>query len=184
MRVIHRWISTLAGLFLIVIAGSGIALQLEMMADGGGGSPAGAPGGQGALARTFSDEDLHRMLDTSLSALHRTRPGAAVTQMALLSQGKQLIAEISTIQTPGPPLRFDAATGASLDGSPVTDAKNRALHLFLLRLHRGDVIGITGNWLDILCGVCLFILGITGLKMFIHLWRRRLNMHKYAPFWK
>ena len=64
------------------------------------------------------------------------------------------------------------------------DAQHRALHLFLLRLHRGDVLGITGNGLDILCGVCLLILGITGLKVFIDLWRRRLKMNKYAPFWK
>jgi hypothetical protein len=184
MRKYHRWIGTLAAVFLIFIAASGVALQIEMARDHGGGSPAAPPRMPAAGGGALSAEEIRRRIDAVLPQLldnaRRQAPDAPVIGVQLnIGAGGGLPDQV-VVAAQGPrQLFFDAATG-----EPATQAQHsRDLHLLLLRLHNGAFFGGAGIWLSILCGLCLLLLGITGLAVYVDMLLRRVRTGKRSAFW-
>jgi hypothetical protein len=57
------------------------------------------------------------------------------------------------------------------------------LHQILIQLHKGALFGATGIWVTLICGVSLFLLCLSGVFLYIDLWRRRANIGRKAFFW-
>ncbi len=67
-----------------------------------------------------------------------------------------------------------------------TEAKvhGRDLHLLLLRLHRGDIIGKTGNAVSLVSGVALVVLCVTGAVLYGKMLLQRIQRGHRTIFWK
>jgi uncharacterized iron-regulated membrane protein len=174
-RQFHRWVGTVVAIFLVIIAASGVTLQIEMMlTQGGGGSP-----GAGAPA-TYTDAQLLDMVRTTLAAAHRADPSSPPMQVQL-ELGPHPVGTVTLMAATPQRHGFNALTGQVVGGG---DEGGRSLHLFLLRLHRGDLIGKPGLWLSIGCGTGLFVLCLTGAWVYIDLLRRRWGRGLAGFFWK
>jgi hypothetical protein len=67
-------------------------------------------------------------------------------------------------------------------GQP-SQAQGMNLHRVIIGLHKGDLLGETGEWIGVICGLALFLLCLSGVIMYFELWRRRLRNGKRALFW-
>ncbi len=56
-------------------------------------------------------------------------------------------------------------------------------HELVKRIHRGDVFGVPGRLMDVFAGCSLVFLSISGLSMYLDLWRRRKRMGRTGLFW-
>jgi uncharacterized iron-regulated membrane protein len=51
-------------------------------------------------------------------------------------------------------------------------------------IHRGDIIGMPGRWLDLLAGLALIYFSVSGSVMYLTLWRKRASGGRRQLFWK
>ena len=51
------------------------------------------------------------------------------------------------------------------------------------QLHRGDYFGIPGRMPDLFAGLSMIYLSISGLVMYVDLWRRRRNAGRRGMLW-
>ena len=58
------------------------------------------------------------------------------------------------------------------------------VHNFLQDLHRGSIIGIPGQVIDVLSGFCFIFLGVSGAIMYLQVLMRRRRLGKKALFWR
>jgi uncharacterized iron-regulated membrane protein len=58
------------------------------------------------------------------------------------------------------------------------------LHNLLKELHTGSIIGLSGQWLDLLTGLCFIVLTITGIVMYFSLLKQRRRIGRRGLFWK
>lgn len=185
LRRLHRWVGSLLGLFFLVIALSGLALQAEIMADDGsapalGVAPKFARDAEGQVRHMpLSNEEIQALMAKILATAHAQAPGLPVIGVQLRLVGDEPIGEV-VVATPGPKQLFiNARTGA-------TAAKPtfiRRIHFFLLRLHRGEIIGPLGTAISIVCGVGLTVLAVSGFWVYLDLFRKRVRAGQSALFW-
>lgn len=185
LRRLHRWVGSLLGLFFLVIALSGLALQAEIMADDGsapalGVAPKFARGDDGKVRHiALSNAQIQELAARSLAAAHAKAPGMPVIGVQLRLVGNEPIGEV-VVATPGPKQLFINAHTGETAAKPTFI---RRIHFFLLRLHRGEIIGPLGTVASIVCGVALAILAVSGLCMYLDMFRRRVRAGKTTLFW-
>ena len=174
LRRWHRWAAIPAAVFLLLIAGTGILLHLDMMRVGL--PPAGPGEAQPPAVEIPSNEELASMI-TQLADAARAQDEVAVTslQINLAGQRPTLVAGAG-----GPPgggqVKLDADTGDRIIDPP-TPAD---YHYILQDLHAGYYFGWTGRILSILCGLSLVVLCFTGLQIW---WDMRRRGRK-GLYWK
>lgn len=180
MRNVHRWVGLIAALFLLVIAASGLALQVHLIAEP---PPSLAPAKSEtpvALPPGFTDEQIQTMLSVVLEAAQRTQPGAPVIAVRLRKMDNVPIGDV-TVAAPEPlQMAFDARTGDPVRTRPQLSR----VHDVLLQIHRGDLIGQTGVWLSIASGLILTALAVTGTVVYLNMYRTRVRLKKRPLFWK
>ncbi|MGC3982164.1 MAG: PepSY-associated TM helix domain-containing protein [Steroidobacteraceae bacterium] len=94
-------------------------------------------------------------------------------------------------------LVFNAATGEMRTANTVLVVKAAAktpwyndlqtrlrLHDLIQDLHRGNIIGISGQVMDILTGLSFIVLSVTGTLMYFQMRTRRKQMQRDGWFWK
>jgi hypothetical protein len=57
------------------------------------------------------------------------------------------------------------------------------LHNLLKELHTGSIIGLSGQWLDLLTGLAFVVLAVTGIAMYFNLLAQRRKLGRRGPFW-
>ncbi len=57
-------------------------------------------------------------------------------------------------------------------------------HQRLKQIHRGDIFGMPGRWLDTIGGLSLLYLIVSGMVMYFQLWSRRRRAGRGALAWK
>lgn len=174
MRNWHRRLSIYIGIFMFVIAVSGVALQFEMMSNG----PKNTASANQPVPR--SDADLQKMFSASLAGMrHDSRSPILGVDMRI--NGTHPFTEFVVADRGIRKILVDAKTGEIVGGKT---SRNDASdwHLFLLELHRGSMAGTTGLWISITCGIVLGILSVTGLGLYIQMYLRRRH-NKPGFFW-
>jgi uncharacterized iron-regulated membrane protein len=82
-------------------------------------------------------------------------------------------------------LSIDPRTGRT--PKPETDSNEGSrpgkLARWMLRLHRGDLLGLPGRWLGLVCGIAMLLLGVSGLTMYLKIYIRRIKLREWRPFW-
>ena len=191
-RMLHRWIAIGASAIVIWLTVSGLALAIDNVGANihqwrtGPRAPGAFDGDQSA---PMADAELAAMTRTTLAAFHAAAPGIGVKVLRLryfvgYPQGGVVAGDAGSTQR-----IFNARTGAAMKmwapGYPdLSFPSGWELHQKLKQLHRGDLFGMPGRWLATLGGMSIVYLSLSGIVMYLRLWRRRRGAGRSGLFWK
>jgi uncharacterized iron-regulated membrane protein len=197
-RSLHRGVSILAAVFLLVISASGTMLAIDGLGLGfyrathkNAGKYAQFPiGAIGDFSSPLPDDKLPAMLQTTLSAGQQTSGASPIKAVRLryfagIPQGVLITGNGNDTQQ----LVFNAETGKRMN---ITEPEYPKTHYWLgwqehemmKQIHRGDAFGVTGRVMDLFAGLSLIYLSISGGVMYGNLWWRRRRGGRTALFWK
>jgi len=86
------------------------------------------------------------------------------------------------------PALFDLASSREIT-DPAAGQTDRTIglpwkyHQIAKRIHRGDIIGLSGRLMDLLTGLSLLFLVISAAKIYFDLWRSRRRLGRSGLFW-
>ncbi len=192
-RDLHRWTAMVAGVLVIWITASGLLLSLDNVGAFVHGLTQSRPTRpnvfDGDLSSPLNDAELAGMTRTTLVAFKRTEPATALKVLRLryfaeFPQGVVIAADAATSQ-----LVFNAATGSRMamweKGYPdLGFPSGWEWHQKLKQIHRGDIFGMPGRWLDTFGGLALLYLSLSGAVMYLQLWSRRRKAGRAAWLWR
>jgi uncharacterized iron-regulated membrane protein len=177
-RTLHRWVSISLALFFVLIAATGVGLQLDMWIEGK--SP---PGSEPPLppARGQPAADAQAAIARALAIVSEERPGKPVTSVALDRMGKTVVIGLKDSKPAS--LKIDLASGAVSPAVP-PPGETRGWHYILQDLHAGYFAGPFGRVLSTLAGFGLLFLSFTGFMVYWNLFRRRWKTGRKGLFWR
>ena len=196
-RSLHRSVSVVAAVFLLVVAVTGTLLSIDSLYFGlyrafyperlvDGFSPVGT---LGDFSTPLSNDDVDPMLATTLQSFREEQGGRPIKVIRLRSfaghpQGVVVAGGTDTAQ-----LIYNARSGEreglSGSGYPFTGFPTGwQLHELLKQIHRGDVIGVPGRVIDLLAGLSLAFLSVSGLVVYLDLRSRRAKSGRKNLFWR
>jgi uncharacterized iron-regulated membrane protein len=193
-RNLHRWTAVIAGVLVIWATVTGFVLSLDNVGAfvstiGSHGPPPGPSAFDADFSSPLTDAELTPMTRSTLTAFQHDMPGTAVKVLRLryfagYPQGVVIAADPDTSQ-----LVFNATTGARMSmtekGYPkVAFPAGWEWHQRLKRIHRGDIFGMPGRWLDTLGALAMLYLSVSGVVMYFQLWRRRKRAGSGALIWR
>jgi uncharacterized iron-regulated membrane protein len=190
-RTLHRAISLVAALFLAVIAASGFVLS-------SGSVPVAInkifnqnlrPGLTVDVSSPLAEAELPGMLHVTLTAYRKVSGDLPVKVVRLryfagMPQGVVVAGNDAGTKQ----LAFNAVTGdkAGLSGPGYPDTNQTygwQVAQIAKQLHRGDWMGPAGRYVDLLAGLSLLYLTISGLVMYFELWSRRRKAGRHGLLW-
>ncbi|OJX78202.1 hypothetical protein CD928_02135 [Sphingopyxis sp. GW247-27LB] len=175
LRKYHRWISAVAALFLIVVAVSGVILQIQRL--GGEDSDADRAGST-VLSTAIPSPVYGALVSHTLDAVRQRAPNAVIASVSLRGEGSDIE---GVVDMPGDPLReiiVDANSGR------IKSDERRETESLILRIHSGEILGEPGVVLGVMWGTALIVLLITGGWVYVDMYRRRLKgSGKRGLFW-
>ncbi len=191
-RTLHRWTAVGAGIFVVWIALTGLALSIDnfgaFISIATSAKPTGPDPFTGDLSSPIKNAELPSMTQTTLTAFNHLKPGTGIKVIRLryfvgYPQGVILAADKATTQ-----LVFNTQTGARMSmheaGYPnLNFPSGWEWHQRLKRLHRGDFFGMPGRWLDTIGALALVYLCLSGIVMYVQLWLARRCTGRSALIW-
>ena len=194
-RSLHRGVSVVAAVFLLVVAISGTLLSFDTFALGVYGVMHSGPGGRfppgmnADLSSPLVDSQLPAMLATTLSAYHAAEGNTPIKVLRLryfsgMPQGVILTGGSSETRQ----VAYNAETGAvahmTEPGYPYMGFPfGWREHEYMKQIHRGDALGLPGRLMDVFAGLSLVFLSASGLLMYADLLRRRRRGGRTQLFW-
>jgi len=180
-------VSTLLGLFLLVMAGTGALLQCQFLIHGF--PPAGAfdsvanPGSTGpGVPPGSAAADVTRVLEV----IGRGFPHARIESLQLTQRGASMIATL-TIQGVAQPVAIDAATGREVPlrqpAPPPAGKLDMEIHQLAFDIHTGQLFHLPGEAMTLLCGLALLFLAGSGIWLLARMYLQRLRAGKRGVFW-
>jgi len=137
----------------------------------------------------LSDAEIPTMAQATLAAFRSAYPGIPIRVLRVryfagYSQGIVVTGQAAPEQHV-----FDTRNGRELSltepGYPVTNFPfGWQWHQTVKKFHRGDIFGLSGNWLEWLSGAALLYLSASGLWMYWQMWRRRAGAGKRDIVWR
>jgi uncharacterized iron-regulated membrane protein len=192
-RTLHRWSSIVASLFILVIALSGTWLAVESLVFGYYMSAhrpgAGLPFVHQSGVVPLTDAQLPGMLSTTLAAYQVILADQPLKVLRLRVYGGMPQGVIvAGLGDETQQVVFNAATGrrAGLTepGYPPTGFPfGWQAHQMAKQIHRGSYFGLSGRWMDLLGGVAIIYLSISGVVMYVDMWNRRRRAGRRALLW-
>jgi uncharacterized iron-regulated membrane protein len=171
----HRRGGIFVSVFTLLIALSGIALQIEMDFI--------SPARMAQTARTGAPADetpsLEQLITTTLAGVHRQGLGR-ISYLAIRGTDSPPSAEVMVLEPTPRRLRLNALTGEPLVPG---GGGGEGLHRFLLEFHRGTLFGRSGYWLSVACGAVLAFLSISGIVMYVQMLCRRISGGRRKWLW-
>ncbi len=159
MRTYHRWLSVLFGLFILFIAVTGVLSQIGSLVNNGG----------------FEEETKER------GARQTVAIGNAIVAPAQAHEGEMAAPAPSAAATPAAFI-----CPADMTCRPKRVAKPGEWNIgYLHHLHSGEEFGPVGVIISLLSGLALIFFAISGLYMYIQMFRRRAHRasHPRKLFW-
>lgn len=192
-RTLHRWISLVASLFILVVALSGTFLAYESLIFGLYLShlremprPAMM---QQASAPPLPVKQAPAMLATTLSAyqsLQNDKP-LKVVRLRIYGDMPQGIV-IGGLGDDTEQFAFNASSGKRVTltepGYPkVGFPFGWQAHQWAKQIHRGDFIGLSGRWMGLIAGLAITYLSISGIVLYFNLWIQRKRSGRPGLIW-
>ncbi len=197
-RSLHRIVSVVCCLFLLVIAASGTWLAVESLVFGYylKTNLVTLPNGRHVPAAfavdpssPMDDAALAPMLKSSLTHYRAAHPTAGIRVVRLRYYGGRPQGVIVTGDDPARQLVYDTNTGQSLGLTepwyPQTGFPfGWEAHQIAKSIHRGDYFGLTGRATSTLAGLAMIYLSMSGIIMYFQMWRKRRKAGKTSFFWR
>lgn len=176
LRRWHRWFALPAALFLMLIAATGMILQIEVLWTAN--MMAKKRAELAAQAEALPDDQaIGTMMGRVLSAARR-EPGFSVSTVSLaFSQGRVVGTAANGVGPEAKRIEINALTGERIAPRP----DPMALHFLIQDIHAGYRFGWLGRLISFLCGLSLLVLTITGLQIWYDIYLRRKDR---KLFWK
>lgn len=188
-RYLHRTVSIVCSLLLVWVTLTGAWLtadalyrSIDIKQSGGVPSPPVQPA-------PLDDERLPGMLSVTLAAVRATEGDAPIQVVRLRNYGGYRQGVVVTGGDASRQLVFNADTGAAM--SETEPGYPRAhfpfgwqAHQLAKNLHRGDFIGLPGRTLDVMAGLALIYLSLSGALMYWQMWQRRRQNGRNQIIWK
>jgi uncharacterized iron-regulated membrane protein len=187
-RAMHRWVSITAAILLLWVAGTGMLLSVDQFSIGM--YQLRHHGETGPFARfpPGTVKDYSAPVDTTklpaeiaivLTAFHAQNPGLPIKVLRLRSfAGMQQGVFIAGLDDHTTQTAYNAETGEHVTSSEPGYPKTQypfgwEEHELMKQLHRGDYFGVPGRMLDLYAGLAMIYLSLSGLVMYVDMWRRR-----------
>lgn len=196
-RSLHRWISLCAAVFLLVVALSGTWLAVESL--GFGIYMASHPPRPRAVSapRTplpdgitaLNEAVIPAMLSTTLASFKTSMPNTSMRVLRLRVYGGMPQGVIVTGNSEAAQVVFNATSGRRANqtepGYPeVGFPFGWQAHQIAKQIHRGDYIGLSGRWMDLLAGLSMVFLSISAAIMYFNMWSKRRQTGRRGLIWK
>jgi uncharacterized iron-regulated membrane protein len=195
-RMLHRSISICASLVLIVITSSGAWLAVESLGMGlylskrppGQNSFAPSAPRPSDLLRPADDTSLGTMLNVTLKAARAEAPDDPFQVVRLRRYSDYLQGIVVTGGGNSRQLVFNARTGKAMrstePGYPeVGFPFGWEAHQLAKAVHRGSYFGLPGRLLDLLGGLAMMYLSVSGGIMYYSMWRKRRDGERKGLLW-
>ena len=189
-RTLHRGISIAAAIFLSVVMLSGTWLAVESLYFGYyAASHKPVPGAaRSDPSSPLPDASVPAMLQTTLDAYNAAVPNAPVRVLRLRYFGGMPQGVIVTGEKEARQLVFNATTGRRASetepGYPTTGFPfGWQAHQWAKSVHRGDMFGLSGRFMDLFAGFSMIYLSISGIAMYYELWSKRQRTGRPGLFW-
>ncbi len=176
MRLLHRWLASCAVLFLTIIAATGVYMQVDTLRG------AYNPAPRLVVPQALVASEISHWLDTALTAAQRAQPQQAIALVSLRMDGARPRADVIWATPDVPALSIDPRTGDRFEPHNLLAADQKFARL-ILQLHRGDLLGLPGRWVGLVCGITLLTLVLTGLIMYLKIYIQRTKLRRWSPFW-
>jgi uncharacterized iron-regulated membrane protein len=182
-RSVHRIVSLVAAVFLIAIAFSGTFLGFESVwhtfVNVDHGFDASKP---------LDDAQMRSISAAALKNFRMAEPATPVKVVRAriyggMQQGVIVTGGVTTRQ-----LVYDAERGAEASlfepGYPVSGFPfGTQMHEDMKHFHSGDLLGLPARVMNLLGGLALVFLSVSGIVMYVQLWLRRRKNGKSALLW-
>jgi hypothetical protein len=196
-RSLHRWVSVIAALFLIVVSVTGTLLSIDSLSlfiyryvE----PPEKLVRGLFPIGMTIDessplpDAGVPAMLNTTLAAYRAAHGDAPIKVLRLRYFAGMPQGVLVTGGSEPRQVVYNAATGQRVSmtepGYPYTGFPfGWEEHELVKRIHRGDVFGIPGRLMDVFAGLSLVFLSLSGLIMYYRLWNSRRRIGRKQIFW-
>jgi uncharacterized iron-regulated membrane protein len=197
---------TVAALFFLYVATTGIIIQLIDMKAIYSGAPASDPNMQSiregimgppgfALITTAdytalplpADADAQKMLETTRAAARQVVPTDRIKWVELRMDGSVPVGIVAFAGAQPQQLKFNALTGSAMGTVPDANLFERgppSAHDLVKNLHRGNVIGPVGAWVDLVVGLALLFMVISGLSVYFKMLGSRIASGRNSWFWR
>lgn len=158
----HRSIALVMALFLTVLVLTGFDLAFESLYFG-----------------YYNSHHIIRAADPATAIrVVRQRDYGTMAQGVVITDGDR-----------AQQLVFDVATGARVrltePGYPGTGFPfGWQAHQWAKSVHRGDFFGVMGQMVSLLSGLAMIYLSISGIVLYIAMWRKRAQSGRKTLFWK
>ena len=179
MRQYHRWVSLVAALFLVVVATTGVILQVQKLT--GNDADAAGHGDKdraAALTTAMPSPAYAALLGRTLDAARARAPNSPIASVSLKGEGDEVQGVVMLPGDPPRQLTIDARSGRLIKD------ETRDPDSLILRIHSGAILGEPGVVLGVLWGSALVILSVTGAWVYLSMYRRRRKASgKGGLFW-
>ncbi len=151
LRRYHRWLAPIFAIVFLWIAVTGLTIQFIRLT-----TPA-KPG-----------EEEAALIVSSAQAHEHGKVIPAAPEPAPVEPAQAAPAQVEPAQAVPPP----AMTALDRERK-----ERRDLSEFVMDLHSGKAFGPLGTWLSIVSGAVLIFLALSGLWMYVQMYRRRSHRH-------
>lgn len=195
-RTLHRVSSFACSLFLTILVASGLWLAVESLVFGyyleGKFEQARTTGRPPVLMRDammpLPEREIPQMANVVINAYRAAHPGLEPRAVRLrvyagYAQGVVISGEAEARQ-----LVYNARTGGPMletePGYPETGFPfGWQAHQWAKQVHNGSLFNLTGRGINLVSGLALLYLAVSGIVMYANLWRRRARNGNRALFW-
>lgn len=189
-RSLHRSISIVAALFLTVVMLSGTWLAVESLIFGYYMTTHRPVPGQRSVdpISPLADAAIPGMLQTTMSSYQAAMPGVPARVIRLRFYGGMPQGVVVSGGEEAQQLVFNAVTGKHASetepGYPVTGFPfGWQAHQWAKMVHRGDMFGLSGRLMDLIAGLSMVYLSISGIVMYWDMWSKRRKTGRSTLFW-
>lgn len=177
----HRWLGTISGILLVLIAGTGILLQIDEV-----GHISAPPPPPKVDKDRLSPVDPMVATRTAVALIDQRHEGRDILSFRLQARegGTAAIVHFRNI---APGIEIDLATGKEkrlVDERPPKYVLLNKIRLLVLNIHTFGIVGPWGHIVGAVLSVFLVFLGGSGLWMWFTLWRERAKRSKRSWFWR
>ncbi len=175
MRHYHRWLSFPLVILLFLVTATGLYLQVAELIEASG------PERPRPTRSSLPDPDrLAADLRIALARAAAAKPGFPAQKIELSYAGGKAVARLATSARIGPSIEVDLQTGATRHEA----RPQRSLRTLFMLWHSGKYFGAPGLVAILAAGLILMILTVTGLTVYLQMYRRRRQLGRTGLFWR